>query len=504
MNSSFVIRFNKEKLLTIGIYLGLFLFLLYPYTDYDWGWHYKYGEYFMKTGQIMREDIWSWTMPGYNWINHEWLYDPLLYVLTNSTGFTGLSIIGALIALAAFHISIRGMRLGFVEKGLLAFFFAFFVGGSLFQGLRSQIIGLLFLAINMYIIRKCLYERTRAYLILPLFYLLFVNFHGSFVLGLGLLGLSVMQSVITHFKFSSGTFQFDKYTLKYAAAALISILVTFINPFTYNVYLEAFRHFHNPLLTTVMEWIPVELFSGYFFLLLFYIVFLVAVLTVKIVRNNFKHIDFYVLLSSVVLVYLSFTARRYVSIMVIVTLPFLAYYLSQFPIKLSHFKASALVMLVAILITLQIGVHNRVTSKNLFSYGLFEYCANGSNCSEKAIAYIKENPPVGRGFNFYDWGGYLIGRDFPAKLFIDGRMHLWKDEKGFQPMEQYTRMYYNGDMELFKSYDFDWVLIPKGRFLDTIIKEGEAGNFKLAYEDATTVYYVKSNTPVIEEKEEVE
>lgn len=492
MQPAFILKINKERLITFGIYVSLFLFLLFPYSDYDWGWHFKYGEYFLSTWQIMWEDVWSWTTPGYKWVNHEWLYDPLLYVLSKTIGFTGLSIVGALVGLATFHISLRGIKLGFVEKALLAFFFAFFISSALFQGLRSQVIGLLFLAVNLYLIRKCLYERTRAYLILPIFYLLFVNFHGSFVLGLALLGLSVMQSMLNHSKMHGGTFVFDRYTIRFALFSLLSVAATFLNPFTYHVYLEALRHFHNPLLQYVMEWIPVDLFSGYFWVMVMYFVALIIVLMVKIIRSNFKHIDFYVLISSIVMIYLSFTARRYVPIMMVVTLPFLSYYLSKFPIKFSTYKAAPLIMVVAILIALQIGIHNRITTKNLFSYGILEYCNTGSQCSEKALSYLKKNPPKGRGFNFYDWGGWMIGREFPAKLYIDGRMHLWKDEKGFQPMEQYTKMYYGKDMDLFNSYDFDWVFIPKGKFLDIMLSEQkENSKYKVAYEDATTVYYVK-------------
>ena len=94
--------FLQEKTIVGLLYVALFLFCLYPYGDYDWGWHFKYGEYFIKTGHIMRSDVWSWSMPGYQWINHEWLFDVLVYVLTSSVGFTGLSIAGALIVTFAF------------------------------------------------------------------------------------------------------------------------------------------------------------------------------------------------------------------------------------------------------------------------------------------------------------------------------------------------------------------------------------------------------------------
>lgn len=491
MNSSLTIQFTKEKLLTWGIYLSLFLFLLYPFTDYDWGWHYKYGEHLIQTGQIMRADIWSWTMPSYQWVNHEWIYDPLLYILTNSIGFPGLSIIGALIGVFAFHFSIRGMKIGFVEKAFLAFFFGYLVGSSFFQGLRSQTVGLLFLSVNLYLIRRSLYERTRAYLLFPLFYFLYVNLHGTFIVGLSFFALSVFQSFYAHFKMRNGVFIFDPYSIKYLGIFLASVVVTFLNPFTYQVYLEAWRHFRNPLLSSVMEWIPVDFMSGYFIVMVIYMIVVAGFIIMKTIKGTPRSADLYVIISAAIAIYLSFTARRYVPIMALVTIPILAYYFSRLHIKISSYKAALPLMVVIVLIALQIGIHNRITTKNFFSYDTNSFCDFGSRCSEDALSYIKKNPPVGRGFNFYDWGGWMIGRDFPAKLFIDGRMHLWKDEKGYQPMEQYTRMYYRGDMDLFKSYDFDWVFIPKGKDLDVLLSEGKAGNYKVAYEDERAIYYVK-------------
>ena len=70
-----------DRGLTGLIYSALFVYLIYPYSDFDWGWHYRYGEYFFTHHQILRHDIFSWTMPGYEWVNHSWLYDLVLYVL---------------------------------------------------------------------------------------------------------------------------------------------------------------------------------------------------------------------------------------------------------------------------------------------------------------------------------------------------------------------------------------------------------------------------------------
>ncbi|PIY93976.1 MAG: hypothetical protein COY68_04330 [Candidatus Levybacteria bacterium CG_4_10_14_0_8_um_filter_35_23] len=112
---------DKEKILKILVYFVLFLFLIFPYNDKDWGWHFRYGEYLLKTGKILTSDIFSWTLPGYQWVNHSWLYDPILYTLYNYSGFIGLSLIGSLIFLLAFFLTVRGHGLSSWKLGALAF-----------------------------------------------------------------------------------------------------------------------------------------------------------------------------------------------------------------------------------------------------------------------------------------------------------------------------------------------------------------------------------------------
>lgn len=492
MSSDFTIKLNKGVLFTILIYVSLFLFCLYPYTDYDWGWHYRYGEYFVKNGHVMTQDIWSWTMPGYQWVNHEWLYDPLIYTLTNAFGFIGLSIIGAIVAVLSFHFSIRGIKTSYIEKALLAFLFAYLSEIVIFQGLRSQSISLLMLALCGYIIRLCFKRKIIPLIILPFLFLLWANLHGTFAFGILMVGLAVFQFFINSIKSKrSGVFIIDKYFLLFLVSFLISIGATFINPFGYKVYSEVWHHFQNPLLRLVVEWNPVPFWSITNLMLIMY----GALVSYFFLKNSwgkrFYEINYYELIIFIFLLYLSFTARRYVAIFIVVTLPYLASFLAKFPVRFEKYKATTIFMIVAVIIALEIGIHNRIITKHLNSYGLYEYCQAGNNCSLGLVRYIKNNPPQGRGFNFYDWGGFLIGNGVPAKLFIDGRMHLWRNESGYEPMYDYMRIYYAGDTAKFKKYNFDWVAIPRNTGLAEEINKGTLGNYVKKYEDDTAVYYVK-------------
>ena len=62
-------------------YLTIFLLSLNPLSDSDFGWHLKYGEYFFKTGQILRKNVFSLEMPDYRWVNSSWLTDVVTYYI---------------------------------------------------------------------------------------------------------------------------------------------------------------------------------------------------------------------------------------------------------------------------------------------------------------------------------------------------------------------------------------------------------------------------------------
>ncbi len=485
--------FLQEKTIVGLLYVALFLFCLYPYGDYDWGWHFKYGEYFIKTGHIMRSDVWSWSMPGYQWINHEWLFDVLVYVLTSSVGFTGLSIAGALIVTFAFYLSLKDLKLHYVWKGILAFFYAYLLEIIVFQGLRSQSVGILMLAVLGYLLRLSQKQKI-VFILLPLFFLIFANLHGYSVFGILIFGIAVFQSFMHSFEKEGRRIAFTLqnqflYTL---ASFTVSVVFTLINPFGIGIYKEVFHHFNNELLSLVLEWTPVP----YWTLINFVIILYSGVLTFFIARKSwgkrFYEIDYYQIGIFLLLFYLSYTARRYVPVFVVSTLPFYASYLSQLRIKLDSYKSTILIASVACVIAIEIGVVNRVLTKSLFHYGYKEYCIYGSTCSEELVQYLYAHPPQGRGLNFYDWGGYLIGRGVNMKVFVDGRMHLWETPKGYKPMLDYAAIYYGGRAEVFAEYNFNWVLVPANSNMAEVLRRGLAGPYKKMYEDSKAVYYVKT------------
>ena len=86
-------------------FLIIFLLALYMPADTDLGWHLKYGEYFVKTGSILKENIYSLEMQGYKWTNISWLTDIATYSVYSRAGFLGLAIAGGAVTALIFYLN---------------------------------------------------------------------------------------------------------------------------------------------------------------------------------------------------------------------------------------------------------------------------------------------------------------------------------------------------------------------------------------------------------------
>lgn len=465
----------------ILLYVCLFLYLIYPYSDFDWGWHYRYGEYVFSHWQLLKNDIFSWTMTGYEWINTSWFYDLIVYALSRSTGFFGLSAAGALVSTLTFYVAVKTAKLSLWQTGILAILYVFLVKGVVWEGLRSQMIGLLFLSILVHLLSKSDSSRKTIFFLPPLFFL-WANIHGSFLLGLFILGITVLMKFLIH--------ELGAQRVRLAIILVFSVFATLINPFSYRTYIEIFHHFNNPLLKNIVEWMPVKfsLRNVEYDVLLAYFV-LLGVGFWK--RSNLRDANFF--MTAALFGFYALTARRNWAVFAVATLPFAALSLKTIarnirPGQLQWITRISYIGIVALLIA---AVVVRLPKFHIWPYSFENYCAFSSDCSEGLTQFLLKNPPVGHGLTKYSWGSYLIGRGVQAPTFIDGRMAIWTRD-GFTPVTEYKRVYLLGDAKKFNDYHFDWLIVGNDfLLLDNVKSSTDFGEWTLIYSDDTAQYFVK-------------
>ncbi len=439
---------HSPKLLLVLLYIVVFIYLIFPYSDYDWGWHFRYGEYFFKHWSLLQNDIYSWTMPGYAWVNHSWLYDLVVYLVFSLGEFHLMMILGALVGFLTYYIIVKSFKLFLWQKTILALFFIKLVSVVMMQSLRSQVMTLIFYPLLLLIFLS-LKKNFRHIFFLPPLFLVWANLHGTFTIGLL---ITIIYFVFYYcFNFKSE----KKKTLTYLLVVMGILIATLLTPNGFWTYFEAIKHLSGPYLANIYEWRPffVQVTDSRRYFLISYLLFL---LFLFLYRRKLSDLSFGVIL--LILAFLSLKNLRYSGPFIATSLPVLALFLEEVKWSLEKYKVLNLLILISLVVSLEIGLFKRLPEYNFFHYSFSDYCQYSSRCSEKLTEYLLKNPPQGKGFNFYDWGGYLIGKGIKTKLFIDGRMHLW-ERGGYMPFADYIKMYYQRDYQIFNSYRFDWVLV---------------------------------------------
>ncbi|MDP3733318.1 MAG: hypothetical protein Q8Q91_02135, partial [Candidatus Daviesbacteria bacterium] len=185
-----IFRSWAENLKNFLPYIFVFIASLYQPWDADLGWHLKYGEYFFKTGTILKENTFSTQMPDFIWANTSWGVDLIYYTAFALGGFLGLTILGALVVTLTFYFFSRAFDLSFWQKAVIFPFLIILEDPVNAISFRGQVFSVMLLGILMWILSA--YERSgqrkKLFFLIPLF-LFWANIHGQFILGFGVLGL---------------------------------------------------------------------------------------------------------------------------------------------------------------------------------------------------------------------------------------------------------------------------------------------------------------------------
>lgn len=78
--------FTTDRLALFGALLCSIIIVLYPISDPDMYWHLANGREMVNTGRIVGEEIFSYSYPGVEFDNHEWLSQIILYLIWNYLG----------------------------------------------------------------------------------------------------------------------------------------------------------------------------------------------------------------------------------------------------------------------------------------------------------------------------------------------------------------------------------------------------------------------------------
>ena len=195
-------------------------------------WHLEVGQWIAQNQAVPREDPFSYIRPLRPWIDHEWLFNLLLYLSYAALGPAGMVL---------FKMAIGAGLLAFLEKEVrrralspevyaLSLVLPFTLLGRYFE-FRPQIITYLGLAATLLVLEQGLRQgRIRRLGLLPLLFALWANLHGGFPIGVGVAALYLLLFAFRPAK--------ERTRLKIGWVAwAVGLVATLLTPYTYRLWL---------------------------------------------------------------------------------------------------------------------------------------------------------------------------------------------------------------------------------------------------------------------------
>lgn len=485
---------STRSLVIFIVLVVIFVTALQPITDPDFWWHLKTGEYIVQNHGIPHADPFSNTKFGSEWVTHEWLSEVFMYGVYRIAGFGGLIFIFALLVTVSFWVVYVGFRSRVGQPLISAF--ALLLGAAsttLVWGARPQIFTLLLASIFLYILDNYYRQKTdkAIWLLVPLM-VLWVNLHAGWLLGLALIGFTLVGLLLDVL---FGTESRD--TFRKRAPALLGVLVACsaaicVNPNGTRMYsypLETLTS--QSLMGLVTEWRSPDFHQPHFQAVL---ILLLATFFLLAVSNKRERPGRLLIL--LVTSFAMLRAGRNVPFFALVATPLFAEHLWEWlkgqpwsnrlisstetePEKRSipRIAVNSAIILVA-LIFCGLAVQRAAADQPLIEEQQFP---------KAAVEYIKQQHPPQPIFNEYVWGGYLIWRLAPDyRVYIDGRADIF----GGKMVEEFLQVNDGKPRwrELLQQYGTRTVLVKRDSAIASLLSNDS--RWQKVFEDKQAVILV--------------
>jgi len=468
-------NFNLNKTLWFVIVFGAICFTYGAAIniDPDFGWHIKLGELTISNGGVFATDPFSYTMPSFLYIDHEWLTNIFLYLFYEYFGNIATALVHVLMLFFALFLAFGRVAKKIspkIDAPVSIFFWILAFGVFLtFFGIRPQVESWLLYSVFLSLLLKKEDLFERYFYLAPFFQIVWTNLHGSFPLPITTLAIFIVAKL----------FKSKKVWWKGLVTLVLCIVATGINPYGFHIWYEVIQSVTDSSLRwTVVEWKPV-----FFFFNIFYLVS--VVLYFFSLKSYLRLFSFELVVLNTFFFFQGLASMRHVPIWFLINAPMQLEVLSDFYVKAGKIEFARarfikllngfsllLFVFFAINFLEQSFSQNKSLREDIFY-------------PKKALAFLKSNTTPGNIFSDYGWGGYLIWKHPEKKVFIDGRMPSWKwssnpaNESGYA-MEEYVN-FLNGDLDMeknFEKYNIDTVLWPSKQTNDiSVLNQYILNNF---------------------------
>lgn len=426
-------------------------------VDSDTWWHLRAGEWMLEHRAVLDFDAFSHTRAGEPWVNHSWLSEIPMALIFRGVGYAGLNLWTALMVALAFAFVYWQCEGGALLRGFAIVLAA--TASAVYWSARPQMVTFLFAAIFGYVL--WLYRSrgvNRLWLLVPLM-ALWVNLHGGFAVGFILLGLTAVGEAaegllaedarptpgeiatarnpsglaMTHGAAARGRRSLSRLAWL-AGAGLACVAAVTLSPYGLRMLLYPFETVSIGVLKDfIQEWQSPNFHSLETHPFIWLLLAIVGAVGFSGRRLNVTDL---LLISA--FGYMALLAGRNISLFALVAAPVLTRHAAPIVERVAG-RFPALVRagegtlspglllrfnwLVLALVVLAAGIKMAVPLQARTNEQFFD-----TVLPVRAVRAIREDPPPGRMFNSYNWGGYLTWALYPdVPVFVDGRTDLYAD-----------------------------------------------------------------------------
>jgi tetratricopeptide (TPR) repeat protein len=454
----------------IGLLLGIISFMgNLEIKDLDLWLHIGAGRFITNNGYIPLFDIFSNSIAGQPWDNHEWLFQVLVYRLYDAFGPGGLQQMQSVVVTVALGTL---LFIGYHRERQLVVLVTLIMVAMVFQQrftMRPDLFSLLFFTLYIFILSLHIDKRWAPWA-LALVQLAWVNIHGFFFFGplfilLGIISEALKRHAPLPWEWNSTGRLDDQEYRNLGKAFVFVVLACLVNPgfwkgavyplgIFWNLSGEHgifFKHIQE--LQAPLSWASLwdnDRFAAYKILIL--------VSAVTFVLNR-RAVDISALL--LWLVFLAFSLKAVRNISFFAAASYLAIINNLFnldPDRLLPFRFSDARFRHLSSLAGKIGVILWMLhyADKVFTYGYYDFDRYERKSEyggvaqrsfpDKAVDFLVDNKISGNFFNDFNSGAYLIGRAYPRiRVFIDGRTEAY----GADFFKSYMKIWPGGDGEAF-------------------------------------------------------
>jgi hypothetical protein len=457
-----------------------FLIGRYFAVDPDLWWHVKNGQNILATHHWPTTDPYSFTVAGTPWLCYEWLGDVLFGAVARFAGLRGLDalliLLSSLILLSLYaYASLRSgnPKAGFVTAaGLYAL-----VTPSL--SLRPQMLGYLFIVLTLIVLEYFRQGKVRSLWVLPPLFLLWINTHGSWVIGLAVLFVFFASGLMD---LRIGSIEAQRWSAKERIHLEVVILLCLAAiPMTpYGTRLAAYPFTVASSLpinvANVLEWrpMPFNLTGGKIFLVLL-LGFFLAQMALRF-SCRLGELALFVGGTAMACLHLRFVLL-FVSFFCPLLAILFARWIPTYDRRKDQYAANAVLMAGVVA-------------------AMVWYFPTGSKIQEivsrrfpvRAVDYLRNHVVPGPMYNTYAYGGYLIWALPEQKVFIDGRGDLYEVGGAFSDYLEAANLK-PAAFAVLRSYKIQSCLLERSEALATVL-DNHPG-WHQVYSDDVSVLFVR-------------